>query len=38
MKSRFKIGGTNLFGKEYYVAPGSGKIGQLYYISWIINN
>lgn len=38
IKSRIKVGGTNLFGKEYYVAPGSGKIGQLYYISWIINN
>ncbi|MCD8444401.1 TonB-dependent receptor domain-containing protein, partial [Tenacibaculum finnmarkense] len=38
MKSRIKIGGTNLFGKEYFVAPGSGQIGQLYYISWSINN
>ena len=38
MKSKFKIGGTNLFGKEYVVAPGSGQIGQLYYVSWIINN
>ncbi|WP_233896786.1 TonB-dependent receptor plug domain-containing protein [Tenacibaculum piscium] len=38
MKSKFKIGGTNLFGKEYFVAPGSGQVGQLYYISWIINN
>ncbi|MGG8497372.1 TonB-dependent receptor [Tenacibaculum sp. TC6] len=37
-KSKFKIGGTNLFGKEYYVAPGSGQIGQLYYVSWIIND
>lgn len=37
-KSKFKIGGTNLFGKEYFVAPGSGQIGQLYYISWIIND
>ncbi|CAM1359027.1 conserved exported hypothetical protein [Tenacibaculum sediminilitoris] len=38
IKSRIKVGGTNLFGKEYYVAPGSGRIGQLYYISWTINN
>lgn len=38
IKSRFKIGGTNLTGEEYYVAPGSGKIGSLYYISWTINN
>lgn len=37
-KSRIKIGGTNLFGKEYFVAPGMGQIGQQYYISWIINN
>jgi len=38
IKSRFKIGGTNLLGKEYLVAPGSGSIGSLYYISWTINN
>ncbi|MCG8805012.1 TonB-dependent receptor [Tenacibaculum finnmarkense] len=38
MKSKIKIGGTNLFGKEYIVAPGSGQIGQLYYVSWTINN
>ena len=38
IKSKFKIGGTNLFGKEYFVAPGTGQIGKLYYFSWIINN
>ncbi|WP_407322418.1 TonB-dependent receptor [Tenacibaculum maritimum] len=38
LKSIFKIGGTNLLGKEYIIVPGSGKIGSLYYISWIINN
>lgn len=38
IKSKFKIGGTNLFGKEYQVAPGTGNIGKLYYISWIFNN
>ncbi len=38
LKSKFKIGGTNLTGKEYTVAPGSGLIGSLYYISWTINN
>ncbi len=38
IKSRFKIGGTNLFGKEYYIAPGTGSIGKLYYLSWTINN
>jgi len=38
MKSTFKVGGTNLFGKEYFVAPGAGQVGKLYYLSWIINN
>lgn len=38
IKSKFKIGGTNLLGKEYLVAPGTGQIGKLYYISWIIND
>ncbi|MGB1042893.1 MAG: TonB-dependent receptor plug domain-containing protein [Tenacibaculum sp.] len=38
MKSRLQIGGTNLFGKEYFVAPGSGQVGKMYYLSWIINN
>eukprot|EP01090_Pellita_catalonica_P022656 TRINITY_DN8890_c0_g2_i2.p1 TRINITY_DN8890_c0_g2~~TRINITY_DN8890_c0_g2_i2.p1 ORF type:complete len:190 (-),score=30.36 TRINITY_DN8890_c0_g2_i2:5-574(-) len=38
IKSRFKIGGTNLTGKEYFIAPGAGAIGSLYYISWTIND
>ncbi|WP_299675989.1 TonB-dependent receptor domain-containing protein [uncultured Tenacibaculum sp.] len=38
IKSKFKIGGTNLLGKEFQVAPGTGNIGSLYYISWIIND
>lgn len=38
IKSRFKVGGTNLFGKEYFTAPGLGQIGRLYYLSWTINN
>ncbi|WP_425656503.1 TonB-dependent receptor [Tenacibaculum ascidiaceicola] len=38
IKSRFKIGGTNLTGKEYFIAPGAGSIGSLYYISWTIND
>ncbi len=38
IKSKFKIGGTNLLGKEYLAAPGSGRIGSLYYFSWTINN
>ena len=27
-----KIGGTNLFGDEYYAAPGAGLVGSTYYI------
>lgn len=38
IKSIFKIGGTNLGGKEYVSAVGSGSIGQQYFISWTINN
>lgn len=38
MKSRFKIGGTNLSGEEYVVTPGSGMIGSIYYVSWTIND
>ena len=38
LKSRIKVGGTNLGGKEYVVAPGSGLIGSMYYVSWTINN
>lgn len=37
-KSRFKLGGTNLIGKEYFSAPGLGAIGSTYYIAWIIND
>ena len=37
-KSTFKLGATNLTGKEYVVAPGSGLIGSMYYVSWTINN
>ncbi|WP_456377153.1 TonB-dependent receptor domain-containing protein [Lutibacter sp.] len=36
-KSTFKIGGANIGGKEYFSAPGVGKIGSQYYISWTIN-
>ena len=38
LKSTIKIGGTNLTRKEYVVAPGSGLIGTMYYVSWTINN
>ncbi|CAH8281278.1 outer membrane receptor protein involved in Fe transport [Mariniflexile fucanivorans] len=38
MKSIFKAGATNLTGKEYFSAYGTGHIGSMYYISWTINN
>ena len=37
IKSLFKVGGTNLGGKEYMSAPGVGAIGSLYYVSWVVN-
>ena len=37
IKSMFKVGGANIAGDEYYSAPGVGKIGSQYYISWTIN-
>ncbi|MFA5299785.1 MAG: TonB-dependent receptor [Lutibacter sp.] len=36
-KSLFKIGGANIGGKEYYSAPGVGKTGSQYFVSWTIN-
>ncbi len=36
-KSIFKLGGTNLTGEEYFTAFGTGLIGSIYYVSWIIN-
>jgi len=38
MKSIFKAGATNLTGKEYTSAFGTGNIGSMYYLSWTINN
>lgn len=38
MKSTFKLGGTNLTGKEYFSGPGTGAIGSAYYLSWTIND
>ena len=38
IKSIFKAGATNLTGKEYYTAYGTGYIGSMYYVSWTINN
>ena len=36
-KSQFKVGGTNIGSEDYVVAPGTGKIGSQYYVSWTIN-
>ena len=36
-KSTFKIGGANLGGKEYFTAPGNGKLGSQFFASWTIN-
>ncbi|MGE5944950.1 MAG: TonB-dependent receptor [Flavobacteriales bacterium] len=38
LKSVFKVGATNLGGKEYFTAFGTGFIGSMYYVSWTINN
>lgn len=37
IKSMFKVGGSNIGGKNYMVAPGTGYVGSMYYISWVIN-
>jgi outer membrane receptor protein involved in Fe transport len=37
MKSVFKIGATNLFGKDYIQVIGAGSIGQQMFMSWTIN-
>ena len=33
INTQIKMGGTNLTGKEYLVAPGAGLIGSMYYLS-----
>ena len=38
IKSTFKIGGSNLGGKEYQSALGTGNVGSQFYVSWVINN
>lgn len=38
IKSIFKAGATNVLGKEYFTAIGTGSIGSMYYVSWTINN
>ena len=37
IKSTFKLGATNLGGKEYTQVLGAGAIGQQYFASWTIN-
>lgn len=37
LKSRIKIGGINLLGKEYVSAPGASTVGSQAYISWTSN-
>ncbi len=29
----FKLGGSNIFGPDYMVAPGTGRVGSIYYLS-----
>ncbi|NPA46242.1 MAG: TonB-dependent receptor plug domain-containing protein [Chlorobi bacterium] len=31
----FKLGGSNILGKEYIVAPGTGHVGSVYYLSFL---
>ena len=37
-KTKIKVGGSNLTGEEYLPAPGTGKVGSIYYVSLIYNN
>jgi outer membrane cobalamin receptor len=37
ISSVIKLGGTNLFGKEYIQVIGSGSIGRQWFVSWTIN-
>lgn len=37
MKSVFKLGAANLFGKDYIQVIGAGQIGQQMFVSWTIN-
>ena len=35
--SVFKVGASNIGGKDYIQVPGAGRIGQQFYASWVIN-
>ncbi len=37
-KTKIKLGGSNILGKEYLPAPGTGKVGSIYYIGLIYGN
>lgn len=37
IKSLFKVGATNVGGKEYQSAPGSPYIGSQFFVSWVFN-
>jgi hypothetical protein len=37
LDSRIKIGGTNIGGCEYLVMPGSGMVGQQFYVGFTLN-
>jgi outer membrane receptor protein involved in Fe transport len=37
LNSFIKVGGTNLFGKDYLQVLGAGQIGQQIYASWTVN-
>ncbi|WP_299337627.1 TonB-dependent receptor [uncultured Psychroserpens sp.] len=38
LKSAFKVGASNLLQDEYRTAIGTGNVGSIYYVSWVINN
>ncbi|MDG5490480.1 TonB-dependent receptor [Psychroserpens sp. SPM9] len=38
LKSSFKVGASNLLQDEYRTAIGTGNVGSIYYVSWVINN
>jgi hypothetical protein len=35
--STFKVGGTNIGGKEYMSAPGVGRLGSQFFLTWTLN-
>lgn len=38
LNSFIKVGGSNIFGEDYFTAVGTGFIGSQYYVSWVFNN